>query len=258
MIREPIYKARWISSAALEFLYENYQRFSNDSRVARIVAEFDERVANEPKVSERDGHYYVFDGQHTIMARVVRNGGKPLKILCKVYSGLSEREEAHLFAMQTGTSSLPTWGERFRARLAANDEEAWDFKRITESAGIHLALSGERSDWHIGCGKTAETAYTHFGEESYLAALFILADAWKACSDALRHEIIKGICRFVWVYQDDFVPERLIRGLKKHDPSEIRDRIRADIHTPDIWKHVKPFWEIYNAQSPVGMLPEKS
>lgn len=42
-------------------------------------------TANEPKVSFRNGRYYVTDGQHTIEARILRNGGKDLPILCKVY-----------------------------------------------------------------------------------------------------------------------------------------------------------------------------
>lgn len=52
--------------------------------------------------------------------------------------------------------------------------------------------------------------------------------------------------------------QRLVRGLYRYDPNIIRDSIRADIHTPDVWKHVKPFWEIYNAQSQLGVLPERS
>ncbi len=63
---------------------EMYQRRLNNSRVARIVAEFDERIANEPKVSFRDGTYYIFDGQHTVMARKQMNGNKDLPILCAV------------------------------------------------------------------------------------------------------------------------------------------------------------------------------
>ena len=66
----------------------------NPERVKRISHSFDERIANEPKVSQRDGHYVVFDGQHVIAARVDKNSGDELPILCKVYSDLTEQEEA--------------------------------------------------------------------------------------------------------------------------------------------------------------------
>ena len=99
------YKELRIESTQLEIPRNTYQRELNTDRVHKIVKQFDERVANEPKVSYRDGRYYVFDGQHTIAARVERNGGKPLMILCKVYYGLTEKEEARLFAEQTGFSA---------------------------------------------------------------------------------------------------------------------------------------------------------
>ena len=68
-----------------------YQRTLNEDRVRRIAAEFDERIANEPKVSCRDGRYYVFDGQHTIAARKLLNGGRDLPIRCKVFYGAMRR-----------------------------------------------------------------------------------------------------------------------------------------------------------------------
>ena len=67
-----------INSAELKIPRTTYQRELNEDRVRRIAAEFDERIANEPKVSCRDGRYYVFDGQHTIAARKLLNGGRDL------------------------------------------------------------------------------------------------------------------------------------------------------------------------------------
>lgn len=81
-----LYKLMEVSSRDLE-IPDAYQRKLNTERVAKIVAGFNERIANEPKVSFRDGHYYVFDGQHTIVARKHMNGNNDLPILCKVYYG---------------------------------------------------------------------------------------------------------------------------------------------------------------------------
>ncbi len=63
------YKVMDLNTAQLEIPRETYQRELSPDRVRRIVKAFDERIANEPKVSYRGGHYYVFDGQHTIAAR---------------------------------------------------------------------------------------------------------------------------------------------------------------------------------------------
>ena len=91
---------------------DTYQRALHPARVARIAKEFDERVANEPKISFRDGHYYVMDGQNTIAARKFLNGGEDLQIRCKVYFGMTEREEALLFAQQTGISERLSAGQK--------------------------------------------------------------------------------------------------------------------------------------------------
>ena len=113
-----------------------YQRTLNEDRVRKIAAEFDERIANEPKVSSRGGCYYVFDGQHTIAARKFLNGGRDLPIRCKVFYGLSERDEALLFAQQTGASANLTAGARFRALVYGGDKEALAFQKVTEAVGL--------------------------------------------------------------------------------------------------------------------------
>ena len=113
-----------------------YQRTLNEDRVRKIAAEFDERIANEPKVSSRGGRYYVFDGQHTIAARKFLNGGRDLPIRCKVFYGLSERDEALLFAQQTGASASLTAGARFRALVYGGDKEALAFQKVTEAVGL--------------------------------------------------------------------------------------------------------------------------
>lgn len=111
-----LYKLMEVSSRDLE-IPEAYQRRLNTDRVARIVSRFDERIANEPKVSYRDGRYFVFDGQHTVSARKQMNGNANLPILCKVYYGMTEQDEALLFAMQTGDSAALTPSAKLRANV---------------------------------------------------------------------------------------------------------------------------------------------
>ena len=53
------YHEMCLNSSELIVPRDTYQRALHPARVARIAKEFDERVANEPKISFRDGHYYV-------------------------------------------------------------------------------------------------------------------------------------------------------------------------------------------------------
>lgn len=90
----PPYQMRVIHSSKLIYPREIYQRGVQRKRVELIAADFNEYVANEPKISFRNGKYYVVDGQHTIEARILRNGGRALPILCKVYTGMTMQQES--------------------------------------------------------------------------------------------------------------------------------------------------------------------
>ena len=83
----------FLNSSELIVPRDTYQRALHPARVARIAKEFDERVANEPKISFRDVHYYVMDGQNAIAARKFLNGGDDLQIRCKVYFNITKQEE---------------------------------------------------------------------------------------------------------------------------------------------------------------------
>ena len=74
---ECVCEMRYIDSALLTPCAE-YQRVLRTRKVEEISATFSEYVANEPRVSYRDGRYHVFDGQNTIEARIACNGGHDL------------------------------------------------------------------------------------------------------------------------------------------------------------------------------------
>ena len=60
----PPYQMMVIHSSKLIYPREVYQRRVHRSQVELIAADFNEYIANEPKVSFRNGRYYVVDGQH--------------------------------------------------------------------------------------------------------------------------------------------------------------------------------------------------
>ena len=98
---ECVCEMRYIDSALLTPCAE-YQRVLRTRKVEEISATFSEYVANEPRVSYRDGRYHVFDGQNTIEARIACNGGHDLPILCKVFHGLSKKDEVPFVCCSDG------------------------------------------------------------------------------------------------------------------------------------------------------------
>lgn len=164
-----------IDSTRLRFV-DDYQKPLDEKRVAQIVAEFDDNIVNEPKVSFRNDKYFVFDGQHTVAALIMKNNNRPLKITYKVYHDLTVEDEAFLFAEQTGFSAKPTPGYRLRALLFAKDEESLAFKDATEGAGFILDLDGVRGEHHIKCIKptlTQEQFLSVIADQPELAIVFL-------------------------------------------------------------------------------------
>lgn len=253
-----VYREMFINSRDLEIPRNKYQRRFRSELAEKIAKDFDERIANEPKVSQRDGRYFVFDGQHTIAAREARNGGKPLPILCKVYMGLTEKEEALLFARQFGFSSRLTPGEELRAMDVGGDLIGTGFVRATKSAGFDIDYTQQSARRRLGCVATAFKEYQKVGERMYIDALRILADAWDGDPESLRSETVTAMCRFVELYDEEYDRERLVRRLKKEDPIAIyrngRDMGNA---MAGYKKYLFQVLRIYNGCSQKQALPIK-
>ena len=71
------YKEMYIRSNELEIPRRAYQRQLNVKRVKQIARHFDERIANEPKVSLRNGHYNVFEVSIRSLRELKETGVSP-------------------------------------------------------------------------------------------------------------------------------------------------------------------------------------
>ena len=252
------YKEMYIRSNELEIPRHAYQRGLSVKRVKDIVSNFDERIANEPKVSQRNGHFYVFDGQHTVAAREERNGGKPLPILCKVYTGLSESDEATLFAEQNGYSADLTAGIKIRALIYAGEPLACNFMKVTEDTGIKLDYGQKGGTMRLACIATAFNEFRKVGPEKYREALSILIDSWGGAYDALRAETITAVCEFIDLYEGEYDRDRMIRRFKRYDPINIFRKGRAmGDNLPGYKKYLYQVLVMYNGSSVKKALPMK-
>ena len=162
----PPYQMLVLHSKMLIYPRELYQRGVQRKRVEMIAADFNEYVANEPKVSFRNGKYYVVDGQHTIEGRILRNGGKDLPILCKVYTGLTMEQEALFFAEQNGHAAPLTAGIKLRAKVVGGDAPSKAFLAATNRVGLAFNYDSlQLSDYRISCVGTALKLYNQIRED---------------------------------------------------------------------------------------------
>ena len=216
-----------IHSSKLIYPRELYQRGIQRKRVELIARDFNEYTANEPKISFRNGRYYVTDGQHTIEARILRNGGKDLPILCKVYTGLTMQQEALFFAEQNGHAAPLTAGIKLRAKVVGEDALSMAFLAATNRVGLDFNYDSlQLSDYRISCVGTALKLYNQMGEKIYCEALRLIVDAWEGKPDSFRAAVLKGVMYFVEVYHGEFNEERLIRACAASIP----------------WKSTAPGW----------------
>ena len=230
------YEEKMVSSALLEIPRNTYQRSLNPERVKRISQSFDERIANEPKVSLRDGHYVVFDGQHVIAARVDHNSGEELPIRCKVYSDLTDKEEASLFA----------------------NPEACGFLKATEQVGLRIDYGQHKGRKRLACIAAALTEYRKLGPEKYQEAMKMILDGWDGDPDSLRAETVTGVCRFVDLYRGEYDPKRAVKRFRTVDPLKIyRDGKAMGDNLPGYKKYLYQVLMIYNGASKKAALPMK-
>ena len=241
-----------------EILEEGWKAVER-KRVELIAAHFNEYVANEPKVSFRNGQFIVTDGQHTIEGRILRNGGKDLPILCKVYTGMTVEQEALLFAEQNGFSAPLTAGIKLRAKVVGGDAISKAFLAATNRVGLSLNYDSQQlTDYRIGCVGTAFRLYKQMGEPLYCETMQLIVAAWEGKPDSFRASVLKGMMHFVELYHGEFNEERLLRALRNIHPVDIYRIGQDDPAKLRGWKkYVFPIYTAYNGKCRKDALPMK-
>lgn len=231
----------------------SYQRKIDISRVDRIVAGFDARLVNTVKVSNRDGHFYVFDGAHTLAALKRIHGDKTFMVDCKVYQGLTYEEEAYLFALQTGESKDVAFGVRMRAMLISGSAEAKAFRAHTAAAGLSLAENaGSATRNVVAAIAKAYRLYTALGADDYEAMLRLIVDTWDGVAWSLTSYILGGIAVFLREYGGDYNRDRFIKRLRGVGYEELRDEARRQRRSSSDIAHALAIVKAYNRSGGKG------
>ena len=239
--------------------YGHTFHYTDAAMGGEAIDKYGDPLPQHELVSFRNGRYYVTDGQHTIEARILRNGGKDLPILCKVYTGLTMQQEALFFAEQNGHAAPLTAGIKLRAKVVGEDALSMAFLAATNRVGLDFNYDSlQLSDYRISCVGTALKLYNQMGEKIYCEALRLIVDAWEGKPDSFRAAVLKGVMYFVELYHGEFSEERLVRALRSTHPMEIY-RVGMDnpAKLPGWKKYVFPIYAAYNGKSRKDALPMK-
>lgn len=186
------YAHKMLPVAVLEIASEA-QRKLNSSWSREIGDDFDADSFHEITVSLREGHYYVVDGQHRIDA-LRRIGWQDQKIPCRVYEGLTIRQEAALFLSLNDRKAIRAFDE-FRIAITAGEAIPVDIDRIVRAQG--LTLSDQKRDGSISAVGALRQVYEGAGMAqqspgSLSLALKLLRASWGSIGAAFDGPLILG------------------------------------------------------------------
>ncbi|MBR5346720.1 MAG: hypothetical protein IK129_03655 [Deltaproteobacteria bacterium] len=231
----------------------SYQRPIDLKRVQRIVENFDARLVNPLKVSEREGHYYVFDGAHTLAALKEIKKFDNFMVDVMLFHGLAYEDEAYLFALQRGESKEVATASRLKALMLSNDSRACDFRSRTESAGFRLSPSGRTAaKCTLGC---VAKLWRIFEEDAglYSETLSLLMSAWHGEAWSLNANIVGGVAMFIQAYRSEMNLARFLKHVGSADLGELNKYKDATAKNKD-YSFAFAMYRLYNKVGGTGAL----
>lgn len=198
-----------------------YQRGIDMKRIERICKEFNGDTFNEPKVSYRDGTYWIFDGQHSVAVwrKIHNNEDKP--IMCKVFRGMTWLDECEAFVRQNGLDKDPTTNEKLKAAYNSNDPDVTDMVEKASMCGYTVDFSSSKIPTRIVATNALIKAYKTLGGDAFLDMMTAIRDAWYGDIDAVSSQIISGMATFYKTYYGFFERDGLVSKLRTVKPAQI-------------------------------------
>lgn len=231
-----------------------YQRPVSDAEIKTIIKNWNPNIQREPHVSFREGKYWVFDGQHTILSLVAKNKGKPVTVRCKVFYGMTQLDEAELFLLQDGNSRDVTPMQQLKTRYNMGDPKIVSLVHAVEGAGIKMIWSGGAKDNGVVCARSLERAYDTLGAIPFASMMKTITKAWDGDKVGLSGQMVDGMAVFYKKYYGMFNEKSLITRLSNVKPSRIKSEIDGKFGDGK-QKIAEIILEIYNKKCTVNKLP---
>lgn len=199
-----------------------YQRALDSKRVTKMAQRWNPNIINPPKVSFRDGKYWVFDGQHTIALWRQIHKGADKQIECRVFYGMTWLDESELFCLQNGIDKDPTTNDKLRAAFNAGNPDVVDMVNLAKRSGISVDFDGKTSaNWRCIASSALFKAYKSLDRPDFINMLDAITKAWGGDPDSLTSFMITGMSQFYKTYSDKFKQDRLVDSLQKISPAYI-------------------------------------
>jgi hypothetical protein len=143
---------RWIRVADLN-INPLAQRELRPGWANEIARQFQASKMGVLLVSERDGRYFVVDGQHRVEALRLL-GRNNTSVYCCVHTGLTEAEEADQFLGHNNTKKVDAYN-KFAVGVTAGRPDELDISAIVAECGLRIG----RGDGSLSCVAALRRVY---------------------------------------------------------------------------------------------------
>jgi hypothetical protein len=153
------------------------QRERRQHRVDHLLSIFDPEKMGIPRLSKRDGHYFIVDGQHRTDAlkEWLGKGWEDVAIECWVVEGLTESQEAEYFLSLNDVLTVSTY-EKFMKGVTANRNTEIEITSIVDS--LNLRIGKEETAGTIAAVGSLLKSFKRDGSEDLRKSLVIAKNAF--------------------------------------------------------------------------------
>ena len=224
-----------------------YQRDTHNAAINKIIRTFDYHLVNPVKVVFREGKYYAFDGQHTLLALRALYGDNS-RVPCFIYDDIPTWcDEAALFETcnTTARGKKVTTAEVWKSRLNRGEPIATEIARICKTEGTPIRLYGGDNKG-IRALAALEVIYNNLGDKLFAETIHILKNAWNCEQYSFDSQMLKGMAKFVDIYHSKYDRSALIKKLAKTAPVNILRAGKASVDSGSA-KYAREILNVYNS-----------
>lgn len=193
----------------------NYQRDLDMTRCKSYAADFNINMMGTIMISEREGTYYIIDGQHRV---IVANLVNQNEVFCQIIKGMTYEEEAILFGkLNTKIKHLSTTS-LFNSGVEGKKAEETEIAAILKGVGFKVGRT--KADDTIIAILAINTVYRKYGKKHLFETLALIKNIWNGKADSLNNKIITGVSEFIKIYKNEigFTTKIFVNQLRKVDP----------------------------------------
>lgn len=185
------------------------QRNFNPNNPA-VAGEFNPEVMGYIVVSQRDGWFYVVDGQHRRAGAITFLGDSSQQVQCRIFEGLNSEQEAELFLLLNDTKKQDAMS-KYKVALTAGRADECDIERICRS--LDLRIGNDKSCEEITCVTALLSVYRSRGPAAFSFSMRVIRDSYGY--DGFKRPIIEALSLVTDRYGNSIDEKGLIDRLEK-------------------------------------------